>query len=59
MIKLKPKATCNHLILAKLADTVYAPFQSFKEGYRYYVCDECGETFKAMATAAHVVEEPK
>ena len=46
---------CQHLHLVKLSDTPYRPFRSFKEGYRYYRCEECGESFKLKQTETEPV----
>jgi len=47
---------CIHLHLSRLADTIYVNFPSYKAGFRYYKCDACGVTLKAIETHAHPVE---
>lgn len=44
--------TCLHLTLSKLADTMWQTFASFKDGYRFYKCEECGRIVKAKVAAA-------
>ena len=42
---------CIHLKLSKLADTMFKPFASFKEGYRFYRCENCGQLLKVKTTS--------
>jgi hypothetical protein len=44
------KPECIHLVLKKQSDLPYQPFQSFQEGWRYYVCQNpsCGAILKTQ-----------
>jgi len=46
---------CLHLKLSKLSDTVFLPFKSYKEGWRWYRCQDCNQMLKAKETRV----EPK
>lgn len=48
-------ADCIHRHLSKLADTVYQGFTSFKEGFRFYRCEDCGVTLIAKPAEIKVV----
>ena len=50
---------CSHARLKKLADTMFQQFSSFKQGFKFYRCSECGMILKAAELKIDVVKPDK